>query len=46
VMALFTVVAEPVSAYVAVPGLFCLCAAILLFAFWKIRKFEISYLAD
>ena len=46
VMALFTVVAEPVSAYVAVPGLLCLCAAILLFAFWKIRKFEISYLAD
>jgi ABC-type transport system involved in multi-copper enzyme maturation permease subunit len=46
VMALFTVVAEPVSAYVAVPGLLGLCAAILLFAFWKIRKFEISYLAD
>jgi ABC-type transport system involved in multi-copper enzyme maturation permease subunit len=46
VMALFTVVAEPVSAYVAVPGLLSLCAAILLFAFWKIRKFEISYLAD
>jgi len=46
VMALFTVVAEPVSAYVAVPGLLCLCAAILLFAFWKIRKFEISYLSD
>jgi ABC-type transport system involved in multi-copper enzyme maturation permease subunit len=46
VMALFTVVAEPVSAFVAVPGLLGLCAAILLFAFWKIRKFEISYLAD
>jgi ABC-type transport system involved in multi-copper enzyme maturation permease subunit len=46
VMALFAVVAEPVSAYVAVPGLLCLCAAILLFAFWKIRTFEISYLAD
>jgi len=46
VMALFTVVAEPVSAYAAVPGLLGLCAAILLFAFWKIRKFEISYLAD
>jgi len=46
VMALFTVVAEPVSAYIAVPGLLCLCAAILAFAFWRIRTFEISYLAD
>jgi ABC-type transport system involved in multi-copper enzyme maturation permease subunit len=46
VLALFTVVAEPVSAYIAVPGLLCLCAAILMFAFWKIRSFEISYLAD
>ena len=45
-LALFTVVAEPVSAYIAVPGLLCLCAAILMFAFWKIRTFEISYLAD
>jgi ABC-type transport system involved in multi-copper enzyme maturation permease subunit len=45
-LALFTVVAEPVSAYIAVPGLLCLCAAILLFAFWRIRTFEISYLAD
>jgi ABC-type transport system involved in multi-copper enzyme maturation permease subunit len=46
VLALFTVVAEPVSPYIAVPGLFCLCAAILGFAFWKVRTFEISYLAD
>lgn len=46
VMALFTVVAEPVSPYIAVPGLLCLCAAILFFAFWRIRTFEISYLAD
>jgi len=46
ILALFTVVAEPVSAYIAVPGLLCLCAAILLFAFWRIRTFEISYLAD
>ena len=45
-LALFAVVAEPVPAYLAVPGLLCLCAAILLFAFWKIRTFEISYLAD
>lgn len=46
VLALFTVVAEPVSPYIAVPGLLCLCAAILFFAFWRIRSFEISYLAD
>jgi ABC-type transport system involved in multi-copper enzyme maturation permease subunit len=46
ILALFTVVAEPVSAYIAVPGLLCLCAAILFFAFWRIRTFEISYLAD
>jgi ABC-type transport system involved in multi-copper enzyme maturation permease subunit len=45
-MALFAVVAEPVSAYIAVPGLLCLCAVILFFAFWKVRRFEISYLAD
>ena len=45
-LALFTVVAEPVPAYLAVPGLLCLCAAVLFFAFWKIRTFEISYLAD
>lgn len=45
-IALFTVVAEPVPAYLAVPGLLCLSAAILFFAFWKIRRFEISYLAD
>jgi hypothetical protein len=45
-LALFTVVAEPVPAYIAVPGLLCLCAAILFFAFWKVRRIEISYLAD
>ena len=45
-MALFTVVAEPVSPWLAVPGLLLLCAAILVFACWRIRKTEISYLAD
>jgi ABC-type transport system involved in multi-copper enzyme maturation permease subunit len=45
-MALFTVVAEPVSAWIAVPGLLCLSAAILVFACWRIRRTEISYLAD
>lgn len=45
-MALFTVVAEPVSAWIAVPGLLCLCTAILVFACLRIRRTEISYLAD
>jgi ABC-type transport system involved in multi-copper enzyme maturation permease subunit len=45
-MALFTVVAEPVSAWIAVPGLLCLSTAILIFACWRIRQTEISYLAD
>jgi len=46
IMALFTVVAEPVSAWIAVPGLLALSAAILLFACARIRRTEISYLAD
>ncbi len=46
IMALFTVVAEPVPAWIAVPGLLCLCGAILVFACFKIRRTEISYLAD
>jgi ABC-type transport system involved in multi-copper enzyme maturation permease subunit len=46
VMALFTVVAEPVPAWIAVPGLLTLCAAILVFACARIRRMEISYLAD
>jgi ABC-type transport system involved in multi-copper enzyme maturation permease subunit len=45
-MALFTVVAEPVSAWIAVPGLLSLCTAILVFACLRIRKMEINYLAD
>ena len=45
-MALFTVVAEPVSPWLAVPGLLCLSAAVLVFACFRIRRTEISYLAD
>jgi ABC-type transport system involved in multi-copper enzyme maturation permease subunit len=45
-MALFTVIAEPVSPWLAIPGLMCLSAAILIFACMRIRKTEISYLAD
>ena len=45
-MALFTVVSEPVPAWIAVPGLLCLCSGILVFACLKLRRAEISYLAD
>jgi ABC-type transport system involved in multi-copper enzyme maturation permease subunit len=45
-LALFTVIVEPVSAWLAVPGLLCLSTAILVFACLRIRKMEISYLAD
>ena len=45
-MALFTVVAEPVSPWIAIPGLLTLCAAILMFACVRIRRVEISYLAE
>src|SRR5215470_242898 len=45
-LALFTVVAEPVSPWIAVPGLLFLCSAILVFACYRIRRTEISYVAD
>ena len=44
--ALFGVIAEPVSPWLAVPGLLLLSAAILTFACFRIRKTEVSYLAD
>jgi ABC-type transport system involved in multi-copper enzyme maturation permease subunit len=46
IMALFTVIAEPVPAWIAVPGLLTLSSAILFFACLRIRRTEISYLAD
>ena len=45
-LALFTVIAEPVSPWLAVPGLLTLSTAILVFACMRIRKMEISYVAD
>lgn len=45
-LALFTVGSDPVSPWLAVPGLLCLCTGILIFACLRIRKMEISYLAD
>jgi len=46
VIALFSVVAEPVAAWVAVAGLIVLSVAILACACLRIRRTEISYLAD
>lgn len=45
-MALFTVVVEPVPAWLAVPGLLSLSVVLLVVACVKIQKMEISYLAD
>jgi ABC-type transport system involved in multi-copper enzyme maturation permease subunit len=45
-LALFTVIAEPVSPWIAIPGLLLLSAAIIVFACWRIRRVEVSYLAD
>jgi len=45
-LALFTVIAEPVSPWLAIPGLLLLSVAILAFACWRIRRVEVSYLAD
>jgi len=46
VIALFSVVAEPVAAWVAVTALMLLSLAILTCACFRIRQTEISYLAD
>jgi ABC-type transport system involved in multi-copper enzyme maturation permease subunit len=46
ILSLFAVVTEPVSAWIAVPGLVLLSTAILVYACFRIRRTEISYLAD
>lgn len=45
-LALFTVVVEPVPTWLAVPGLLFLSVLILVVACMRIRRMEISYLAD
>jgi ABC-type transport system involved in multi-copper enzyme maturation permease subunit len=45
-MAIFTVVAEPVSPFVAVFGLLCLTVAILVLACFLIHRIEITYTAE
>ena len=46
IMALFTVMADPVSPWLAIPGLLCLSLVILVYAGARIRRTEVSYLAD
>jgi ABC-type transport system involved in multi-copper enzyme maturation permease subunit len=45
-LTLFTVLAEPVSPWLAIPGLILLSVAILVFACLRIQRTEINYLAD
>ena len=46
VFALLTVVAEPVPAWVAVLGVMCVTAMVLVFACYRVRSLEISYTTD
>jgi hypothetical protein len=43
---LFTVVAEPTPAWLAITGLLAFSALALAYACWKMRRFEISYSTD
>ncbi|MGB8472721.1 MAG: ABC transporter permease [Candidatus Acidiferrum sp.] len=45
-LAIFTVVAEPVSPYLAVFGLLCLTVAILVLSCFLIHRLEITYTAE
>lgn len=46
ILALFTVVAEPVPEWLALPGFALVISGILAFACWRIRSLEISYVAE
>ena len=46
ILGLFTVVAEPVSAWLAVWGLLTFALAVVAFACWRVRRLEISYSTD
>jgi ABC-type transport system involved in multi-copper enzyme maturation permease subunit len=45
-MAIFTIVAEPVSPFLAVFGLVCLTVAILVLSCFLIRRLEVTYTAE
>jgi hypothetical protein len=46
ILRLFTVVAEPTPAWLAVSGLLAFTAAVVVFACWRVRALEVSYSAD
>jgi hypothetical protein len=45
-MAIFTIVAEPVSPFIAIFGLLCLTVAILVLSCFLIHRLEITYTAE
>jgi ABC-type transport system involved in multi-copper enzyme maturation permease subunit len=45
-MAIFTIVAEPVSPFIAISGLLCLTVAILVLSCFLIRRLEVTYTAE
>jgi ABC-type transport system involved in multi-copper enzyme maturation permease subunit len=45
-LSLFTVVAQPVPAFIAIPGLLLFVSFLLFFACWRMRTMEISYSKD
>jgi ABC-type transport system involved in multi-copper enzyme maturation permease subunit len=46
ILGLFTVVAEPTPAWLAVTGLLLFAALVLAFACWRIRRLEVLYSTD
>jgi ABC-type transport system involved in multi-copper enzyme maturation permease subunit len=45
-LSVFTVVAQPVSEFIAIPGFFLFIGLALYFACWRMRTMEISYAKD
>jgi ABC-type transport system involved in multi-copper enzyme maturation permease subunit len=46
ILSLFTVVAEPTPAWLAVSGLFAFTGLVVTFACWRMRRIEVSYSSD
>jgi hypothetical protein len=46
ILRLFTVVAEPTPAWLAVSGLVVFTIVVVAFACWRIRRLEVSYSTD
>ncbi len=45
-LAIFTIVAEPVSPFIAVFGLLCLAIAVLVLSCFLIHRIEVTYTAE